>query len=157
MTTTGAEAIARIIEAEIDHDIKGNIAWANGKRAATAILTYLASRREAEPVAWRYRSSINGKFGKWTVQKNRPHWFKPEMIGVELEPLYTAPPSPIPAPAGEVERLRGALNECRHWHAQQDKVLSKSGRGDAGYHWARSQHQEQMGEIDAALNGGQSS
>lgn len=46
-STTDAEAIARIIEAEIEHDIKGNIAWANGKRAATAILSYLASRREA--------------------------------------------------------------------------------------------------------------
>lgn len=41
----------------------------------------------AEPVAWRYRY----KGGKWTVQKNKPHWYKDGMADVELEPLYAAP------------------------------------------------------------------
>lgn len=46
---------------------------------------------------------------------------------------------------------RKALIEARTWHEAQDKALSKSGRGDAGYYWSRAQHQEQIAEINAAL------
>lgn len=68
----------------------------DGKDYETRVV-YLGPPEPQEPVAWRYRTSINGRFGKWTVQKNKPHWFEDGMTGVELEPLYTAPP----APAGE--------------------------------------------------------
>lgn len=126
--TTDAEAIARIIEAEIEHDIKDNIAWANGKRAANAILSYLASRREAqEPVAWR---DVERKFyhSDWPLTKllearngglltdEGEAWTyvfsHKDGIGGEYDLLRRrepAPPSPAPAPAGEVERLRKAL------------------------------------------------
>ena len=102
-STTDAEAIARIIRLAI-YDSSASEGPDELSRIAETyasdILSYLASRWEAqEPVAWRYRSSINGRFGKWTVQKNKPSWFKDGMSGVELEPLYAAPPSP--APAGE--------------------------------------------------------
>lgn len=55
----------------------------------------------SEPVAWRYRY----QGGKWTVQKNKPHWYKDGMADVELEPLYAAP-QPAQDLASENERMR---------------------------------------------------
>lgn len=42
-----------------------------------------------EPVAWRYRYLFGGKWDKWTVQKNKPYWWTPKQVDVELEPLFT--------------------------------------------------------------------
>jgi len=96
MTTTDAEAIARIIEAEIEHDIKGNIAWANGKRAAAAILSYLASRREAqEPIIGGTALCGHGRMASTCLQ-------------------CTAPP----APAGEIERLVKPIIDRLEWNGR---------------------------------------
>ncbi|QIG74537.1 hypothetical protein EVC10_029 [Rhizobium phage RHph_Y25] len=43
-------------------------------------------------MAWRYRY----KGGKWTVQKNKPHWHREGMADVEIEPLYTHPCTSTP-------------------------------------------------------------
>ncbi len=39
---------------------------------------------EQQPDAWRFRYPG----GKWTVQKNRPAWYRDHMSDVELEPLF---------------------------------------------------------------------
>lgn len=48
--------------------------------------------------------------------------------------------------------MREALEESKHWHERADKALSKSGRGDADYHWQRGQHKEEIERIAAALS-----
>lgn len=58
----------------------------------------------AEPVAWRY--SFKG--GKWTVQKNKPNWFKEGMPDVEIEPLFIASSTQQPAPSVAVKALADA-------------------------------------------------
>lgn len=117
MTTTDAEAIARIIDPSAfnpDAQTIGKPAYWEAKRewavrTATAILSYLASRREAqEPVGYTSGGELE-RLREWSRHA--------DAIGVVGEktttrciPLYTTPPSP--APAGEVERLRGALDNC---------------------------------------------
>jgi len=122
--TTDAEAIARIIdpdvfcfhksmiEAGLKDGLSADEARATADRCtahsippavvkAERILSYLASRREAqEPVAWRVTYADGG-----TVYLH--HKPTGDSGVYECTPLYTAPPSP--APAGEVERLRKAL------------------------------------------------
>lgn len=58
-------------------------------------------------VAWRYRdASRDGS--KWTVQKNRPDWWKGDgPRGYVLEPLFDV--STLRALAAERDRLRDAL------------------------------------------------
>jgi len=59
------------------------------KDVVRAALSAALSEAEQQPVAWRYRFSG----GKWTVQKNRPEWYRPDNADVELEPLYAHPPA----------------------------------------------------------------
>lgn len=108
--TTDAEVIARII-ADTNQpghwDASGRAEKERRLNEANAILSYLASRREAqEPVAWRYRWKIDGEWVSWRVSE-RSQASEHLLPSLEEYPLYLAPP----APAGEVERLRGALNE----------------------------------------------
>lgn len=57
----------------------------------------------------------------------------------------------ITALEAENARLREALAKARSWHESEDKALSKSGRSDTAYHWARCQHREQINEIKLVL------
>ncbi|MFG1247316.1 DnaJ-like cysteine-rich domain-containing protein [Xanthobacter flavus] len=65
-----------------------------------------APAQAGEPVAWRYRykpDALKATSRKWTVQKNKPEWLKPDQTDVELEPLYTHPApmqEPVAVPAG---------------------------------------------------------
>lgn len=76
----------------------------------------------------------------------RKHGFVVQPVA-ELDPASRATPCDLSAN----ETMRVALEEARNWHEEQDKALSKSGRGDASYYWGRHQHQEQRDLIDAAL------
>lgn len=58
---------------------------------------------EVEPVAWQWRS-IHG--GPWYECSEQSFQQYQKHCGIETRPLYAAP---IPSPAADVERLRGAL------------------------------------------------
>jgi len=116
-STTDAEAIARetwraietYLDAECNLGSCGDLSDADRANCenfiTNAILSYLASRREAqEPVAWRYRWKIDGEWVSWRVSE-RSQASEHLLPSLEEYPLYLAPPSP----AGEVERLRKAL------------------------------------------------
>ena len=48
------------------------------------------TEKHREPDAWRYRYEQKpGVWGKWTVQKNKPAWWRPEQPDVQLEPLFS--------------------------------------------------------------------
>lgn len=151
-STTDAEAIARIIRlamydgsASEGPDELSRIAGTY----ASAILSYLASRREVEePVAWRWRF-VDEK--NWTICETRPK--QADDCDVWCEPLYTAPP----APAGEIERLRGALEIARGVHFKAASIASGLPKEDPEHlRWLHHSYgaDEVAYKIDAALNGG---
>lgn len=77
-------------------------------------------RREAVPVAWRYRDARNVK-SKWTVQKNRPDWWKgngPD--GYVLEPLYVCPSQPSKMVAELVAACEPLLSSMMMWTESAD-------------------------------------
>lgn len=80
---------------------------------------------EQDPVAWRYRDARNDK-SKWTVQKNRPDWWKGEgPAGYVLEPLYAHPATHAPVEAGQQAfalGLKAAEDQVRSMRAT-DGVL----------------------------------
>lgn len=87
---------------------------------------------DIEPLAWRYKY----QGGKWTVQKNKPHWYKDFMVDVVLEPLFTS------------EQLLTALSE-----ANEKTLLHQS---DAKMAWGECEAERQRAdraeaERDAAL------
>lgn len=62
-----------------------------------------------EPVAWRYRIASDRK---WTVQKNKPDWWRDDLLakGYKLEPLMPASHKLVPEMAEEIAALRSALD-----------------------------------------------
>lgn len=103
------EAFSQVV-IEADLDWNGNVASYRKylvDRLTDCGLFILALRREAEPVAWidpeELKRALEAR-GKRPLVGGlfRLHPTK-EFEGDT--PLYTAPPSPVPAPAGEVERL----------------------------------------------------
>lgn len=119
MSADDAEAIARVIvddfsdlvEVAKRHADRTRSTFAINRQHATTliagrILSYLASHREAEPVArqWQHHDPIFGNI----VWREKQCW-NGHRSEVSRE-LYTAPPSPAPAQASEVERLREVLS-----------------------------------------------
>lgn len=156
-TSTDAEAIARIID-PLAFDVESQTFctpayWKarsdHSLERANAILSYLASRREAlEPVAWRWRFVDEAN---WTICETRPK--QADDCDVQCEPLYTAPP----APTGEVERLRGALEIAREVHFKAASIASGLPKEDPEHlRWLHHSYgaDEVAYKIDAALNGG---
>lgn len=129
MTTTDAEAIARIIDPKAwtaDLGIYDDAQYWHDRRRtavehATAILSYLASRREAEPVAWMH--PIAG----WTSVDYGKVLMHCEMDGPKPIPLYTAPQSPVPAPAGkdalDAETIQILLDLLNPLHGSLDRQM----------------------------------
>lgn len=118
-STTDADAIARIIEAliSIASDAPKSILRDAVIGEADEFLAF-ASRREAQkPVAWRWRF-VDEK--NWTICKTRPK--QADDCDVQCEPLYLAPP----APADEVERLRGALKIIAGERQCLDNLMSNA-------------------------------
>ncbi|WP_223566886.1 hypothetical protein [Agrobacterium tumefaciens] len=94
--------------------------YVDGARAALE-----AALSAAEPVAWRY--SFKG--GKWTVQKNKPNWFKEGMPDVEIEPLFIASSTQQPAPSVAVKALTdedilAGIKDQRFGYVVQDGKLT---------------------------------
>lgn len=141
---------------------------------AAAILSYLASRREAqEPVAGEllpcpfcggaaetdsqqaYRNISTGRtetaVAVYCTSCGAQHTIcRGDVPGAELSDVTelwnkrAAPPSPVPAPAGEAERLRGALEAARRYVAY---------RAAHQAYGTRSEETRLVAQIDAALNG----
>lgn len=123
-STTDAEAIARIVRLAM-YDSSASESPDELSRIAgtyaSAILSYLAPRRATqEPVAWRYRWKIDGEWVSWRVSE-RSQASEHLLPSLEEYPLYLAPP----APAGEVERLREALQGAlaEHDHKRKMQVM----------------------------------
>lgn len=155
-STTDAEAIARIID-PLAFDVEKQTFctpayWKfrseHAVCTANRILSYLASRREAqEPVAWgAFHSSSGRLYNHCPTEVELDRYIdqvhqSSDSITLRKGPLYTAHPSP--APAGEVERLRAALRIARGY--VEDDAKREPSEYDP---------HEDLKRIDAALNGG---
>ncbi|MQB09576.1 hypothetical protein DXT96_06865 [Agrobacterium sp. ICMP 6402] len=84
-------------------------------------LVPVAALSAAEPVAWRY--SFKG--GKWTVQKNKPHWFKEGMPDVEIEPLFISSSTQQPAPSVAVKAIFEKLDSVIGFEEQDRETIAE--------------------------------
>lgn len=184
-STTDAEAIARIIDPDVWHKLlprDGRAVYWDTRREkarnkANAILSYLASRREAqEPVPPFAENGYGSRLLREAVAylneyvfdydsgaDHEPTEFERFMMEDMLNGLFShepffgiirnlsAPPSPAPAPAGEVERLRWALENTKFAILRADpEILTDT-------LWMPddlSRGETVVDHIDAALNGG---
>lgn len=159
-STTDAEAIARIIRLAM-YDSSASEGPDELSRIAgtyaSAIISYLASRREAqEPVAWRYRYEADLP---WHVAEftNEVPKRGDQFPWLEIEPLYTAPP----APTAEVERPTPNERFIPRMLLLDDlHAVCVGGRWDGWKFYRHPDGQwvslERLKEESAALNGGRS-
>ena len=102
--TNDDEAMARLAALSAKLRSQDQILSRSGIAEITATRE-VVDRREAVPVAWRYRDARNVK-SEWTVQKNRPDWWKGDgPDGYVLEPLYAHPPQPSETVTEAVDAL----------------------------------------------------
>lgn len=152
MTTTDAEAIAQAVA-----DLEGFIneppqyedqrmvrdyrheAYRKWSPVRDAILSYLASRREAEPVGYVAPETL--------IQLQEPRGYGYVVAAPAYTttiPLYLA----SPAPAGEVERMKAAIKR------QVDNIDRWRATGESA---SPEESKSIYDQLCAALNGGQSS
>lgn len=155
MTITDAEAIRKALIAAKCDSGDGTYIHASMDNVVAAILSYLASRREAqEPVAWRYRWKIDGEWVSWRVSE-RSQASEHLLPSLEEYPLYLAPPAP--APAGEIERLRAELKVAHDALGPFASVSEGVDGGETSVWWRHDGdvlYVEDFIRARAALNGG---